>query len=61
MPSGHCASAPHDSGSGKLHEYLAEGRDRLGKFLKLNTATAAVKPRMRALFAAAVLTGEQGD
>jgi len=45
----------------ETREYLAEGRDRLGKLLKLDTAAAAVKPRIRALFAAGVLTGEQGD
>jgi predicted ATPase/predicted Ser/Thr protein kinase len=42
-------------------EYLAEGRDRLGKLLKIAGAAAPTKPRARALFAAGVLAGEQGD
>jgi predicted ATPase len=42
-------------------EYLAEGRDRLGRLLKLPAATQPTKVRMRALFAAGVLSGEQGD
>jgi predicted ATPase/serine/threonine protein kinase len=42
-------------------EYLAEGRDRLGKLLKLEGAAAPTKARARALFAAGVLAGEQGD
>jgi predicted ATPase len=45
----------------ELREYLAEGRDRLGKLLKLTEAGATTKLRMRALFAAGVLAGEQGD
>jgi predicted ATPase/predicted Ser/Thr protein kinase len=45
----------------EIREYLAEGRDRLGRLLKLAGAAAATKLRMRALFAAGVLTGEQGD
>jgi predicted ATPase len=42
-------------------EYLAEGRDRLGKLLKLPGAAASAKPRVRALFAAGVFAGAQGD
>jgi predicted ATPase len=42
-------------------EYLTEGRDRLGKLLKLARAAAPTKVRSRALFAAGVLAGEQGD
>ncbi len=42
-------------------EYLAEGRDRLGKLLKLAGAAAPTKARARALFSAGVLAGEQGD
>jgi predicted ATPase len=42
-------------------EYLAEGRDRLGRLLKLTDAGANTKLRMRALFSAGVLAGEQGD
>lgn len=42
-------------------EYLAEGRDRLGRLLKLAGAAAPTKARTRALFSAGVLAGEQGD
>jgi predicted ATPase/serine/threonine protein kinase len=45
----------------EMREYLAEGRDRLGKLLKLAGAVAPTKARARALFAAGVLAGEQGD
>ena len=45
----------------EIREYLAEGRDRLGKLLKLAGAAAPTKVRARALFAAGVLAGEQGD
>jgi len=45
----------------EIREYLAEGRDRLGRLLKLAGAAAHTKLRMRALFAAGVLAGEQGD
>jgi predicted ATPase len=45
----------------EIREYLAEGRERLGRLLKLAGAAAPTKLRMRALFAAGVLTGEQGD
>ena len=43
----------------EMREYLAEGRDRLGKLLKL--PGAAARTRTRALFAAGVLAGEQGN
>ena len=45
----------------ELRDYLAEGRDRLGKLLKVAGAAAPTKARSRALFAAGVLAGEQGD
>ena len=45
----------------ETREYLAEGRDRLGKLLNLGGAAAPTKARARALFAAGVLAGEQGD
>jgi predicted ATPase len=45
----------------EMREYLAEGRDSLGKLLKLAGAAAPTKARARALFAAGVLAGEQGD
>jgi predicted ATPase/DNA-binding winged helix-turn-helix (wHTH) protein len=45
----------------ETREYLAEGRDRLGKVLKLAGAAAPTKARARALFSAGVLAGEQGD
>jgi predicted ATPase len=45
----------------EMREYLAEGRDRLGKLLKLPGAAAPTKARARALFAAGVLAVEQGD
>ena len=45
----------------EMREYLAEGRDRLGKLLKLASAAAPTKTRARALFAAGVLAVEQGD
>ena len=45
----------------ETREYLAEGRGRLGKLLKLAGAAAPTKARARALFAAGVLAAEQGD
>jgi len=45
----------------EIREYLAEGRDLLGKLLKLEGAAAPTKARARALFAAGVLAGGQGD
>ena len=45
----------------EIRECLAEGRDRLGRLLTLTGAAAPTKLRMRALFAAGVLAGEQGD
>jgi predicted ATPase/DNA-binding winged helix-turn-helix (wHTH) protein len=45
----------------ETREYLAEGRDRLGKLLKLAGAVAPTKARARALSAAGVLATGQGD
>ena len=45
----------------ETREYLAEGRDSLGKLLKIPAATARTKPRARAVFFAGVLATEQGD
>ena len=45
----------------ETREYLAEGRARLGKLLKMAGAAAATKARARALFSAGVLASEQGD
>jgi predicted ATPase len=45
----------------ELREHFAEGRDRLGRLLSLPGAAAPTKARNRALFAAGVLSGEQGD
>jgi predicted ATPase len=45
----------------EAREYFNEGRDRLGKLLKLPGAAAATKLRERALFAAGVLACTQGD
>jgi len=45
----------------EVREYLAEGRERLGRLLKLAGAAARTKARTRALFAAGVLAGGQGD
>ena len=45
----------------EIGEYLAEGRDRLGKLLKLPATATSAKARARALFAAGVLSGAQGD
>ena len=45
----------------EMREYLAEGRDWLNKVLKLKGSAAPTKARIRALFAAGVLAGEQGD
>ncbi len=42
-------------------EYLAEGRDSLGRLLKLEGAAALTQARTRTLFAAGVLAAEQGD
>jgi predicted ATPase len=43
----------------EMREYLAEGRDQLGKLLKLSGASTNL--RLRVLFAAGVLAGAQGD
>jgi len=45
----------------EMREYLAEGRDMLGKLLKIPAAAAPTKERARALFSAGVLSVEQGD
>ncbi len=45
----------------ETREYLAEGRDRLGKLLKLAGAASPTKARAHALSAAAVLATGQGD
>ncbi|HXH65579.1 MAG TPA: tetratricopeptide repeat protein [Candidatus Limnocylindrales bacterium] len=45
----------------ETREYLTEGRTRFGKLLKLPRAAAPTKFRARALFAAGVLAGGQGD
>ncbi|HEX3353824.1 MAG TPA: tetratricopeptide repeat protein [Terriglobales bacterium] len=45
----------------EVREYLAEGRDSLGKVLKLAGAAAPTKARARALFSAGVFAVEQGD
>ena len=45
----------------EMREYLAEGRARLDKLLKLAGAASPTKVRARALFAAGVLAGEQRD
>jgi len=45
----------------ETREYLSEGRDRLAKLLTLPAGTARTKARARALFAAGVLAGGQGD
>jgi predicted ATPase len=45
----------------EIREYFAEGRDSLRRILNLPGAAAATKARTRALFAAGVLAGEQGD
>ena len=45
----------------ELREYLAEGRESLNRLLNLAGASAPSKARMRTLFAAGVLAGEQGD
>jgi len=45
----------------EMREWLAEGRDRLGKLLNLGGAAARTKARARVLFAAGTLAWEQGD
>jgi predicted ATPase len=45
----------------EMREYFAEGRDQLAKLLKLSGAAAPTDARLRALFAAGVLAGAQGD
>jgi predicted ATPase len=45
----------------ETREYLTEGRDRIARLLRMDTAASRPKLRARLLFAAAVLTGAQGD
>lgn len=45
----------------ETREYFAEGRDAIVRLLALEGAAARPKLRVRLLFAAAVLAGEQGD
>src|SRR5215471_3052863 len=45
----------------EMREEFEEGREWLGKLLKLERAAAPTKARARTLFAAGVLAGEQGD
>jgi predicted ATPase len=45
----------------EIREYFAEGRERLSRLLDLPHTPGARKARTRALFAAGVLAGEQGD
>ncbi|HTS12182.1 MAG TPA: protein kinase [Candidatus Limnocylindrales bacterium] len=45
----------------EAREFFSEGRDRLGRVLRLKGAAAPTNARVRALFGAAVLAGEQGD
>jgi predicted ATPase/serine/threonine protein kinase len=45
----------------EMREHLSEGRDRLGKLLKLSGAAAPTTARMRALFSQAILAAGQGD
>ncbi len=45
----------------EMREYLAEGRERLGKLLRLAEAATPNNSRMRALFAAGVLAADQRD
>jgi predicted ATPase/tRNA A-37 threonylcarbamoyl transferase component Bud32 len=45
----------------EMREYLAEGRERLGKLLRLEEAKPANSARMRALFVAGILAAGQGD
>jgi predicted ATPase len=45
----------------ETREYLAEGRDRLVRLLNLPAAASRTKERSKALFAAGILAGAQGD
>jgi predicted ATPase len=45
----------------ETREYITEGRDRLGKLLKLEGPAAPSKARERAVFSAGVLASEQAD
>jgi predicted ATPase len=44
-----------------MREHLTEGRERLGRLLRLQSAAAHANSRVRTLFAAGVLASEQGD
>ncbi len=45
----------------ETREHFTEGRDRLGRLLRLPGAVARNQKRLRALFAAGVLAGDQGE
>jgi len=45
----------------EMREYFTEGRERLGKLLRLDGAAVPSNARMRILFAAGVLAAEQSD
>ncbi len=45
----------------ETREHFTEGRDRLGRLLRLPSAAARNQKRLRALFAAGVLAADQGD
>ncbi len=45
----------------EMHEHFTEGRERLGKLLRLDGAAAPNNARMRILFAAGVLAADQSD
>lgn len=45
----------------EAREYLAEGRDKIDRILKLPGAAAPTNARMRAVFAAGILAGTQRD
>jgi predicted ATPase/serine/threonine protein kinase len=45
----------------ETREHLTEGRDRLGKLLKIKSAGSRSNTRARVLFSASVLASEQGD
>jgi len=45
----------------EMREYFAEGRERLGRLLRLSGAATASSARMRAVFAAGVLASNQRD
>jgi predicted ATPase len=45
----------------EMREHLAEGRERLGKLLKLEGSMAPTNSRLQARFAAGILAADQGD